>query len=277
MRSQGRIIAAVAVALAGAGAFLVWAPRWGRSAGPTEDVAQASPALASLGAQVVAHLSTKPRVSPRAPVALPSATAKRSAVAQAIAAPSPSPTRKVPARPFAFAQGRIPSPQRGTRSAARLQLITRRLDPAVVGAPYHATLTARGGAPPYRWSLAEGLLPQGLRLDETRGIVYGVPAHLEVASCTLMAEDRSHQHATRRLTITVLEQMLPPPVEYDAGSSVTLLTPTLPDGIALLEAGEHAVYWNGRDHAERTAGPGIYFARLTTSRFTRTEKFLIAR
>ena len=36
-------------------------------------------------------------------------------------------------------------------------------------------LTARGGKAPYQWSVDGGALPPGLRLDETSGIIEGVP------------------------------------------------------------------------------------------------------
>lgn len=46
---------------------------------------------------------------------------------------------------------------------------------ATVGTDYSVELRAMGGAPPYTWSLASGSLPAGLALDETRGIMSGVP------------------------------------------------------------------------------------------------------
>jgi hypothetical protein len=44
------------------------------------------------------------------------------------------------------------------------------------GTAYRALLTADGGAPPYIWSLANGVLPDGLALDSGTGAITGNPA-----------------------------------------------------------------------------------------------------
>ncbi len=50
-------------------------------------------------------------------------------------------------------------------AAIPLTLVDRALPRAVWGKPYTHTLTAVGGVPPYRWSLASGTLPEGLLLS----------------------------------------------------------------------------------------------------------------
>lgn len=47
------------------------------------------------------------------------------------------------------------------------------LTPATVGAPFHASLTADGGVPPYVW-LADGLV-DGLNIDSATGAITGTP------------------------------------------------------------------------------------------------------
>ena len=49
------------------------------------------------------------------------------------------------------------------------------LPPAAAGSPYNAALVANGGVPPYRWSILSGVLPAGLSLTATTGIVSGIP------------------------------------------------------------------------------------------------------
>lgn len=42
-----------------------------------------------------------------------------------------------------------------------------------------------------------------------------------------------------------------------------------------LEAGEHAITWDGRDEAGRAAAPGLYFARFEAAGFTATRKLVV--
>jgi len=46
---------------------------------------------------------------------------------------------------------------------------------ASVGAAYSQTLTQSGGTAPISWQLTEGILPPGLTLNETTGIISGTP------------------------------------------------------------------------------------------------------
>ncbi|HWF73627.1 MAG TPA: Ig domain-containing protein, partial [Solirubrobacteraceae bacterium] len=47
---------------------------------------------------------------------------------------------------------------------------------AVAGVPYSATLTATGGTAKYGWSISAGLLPAGLRLNASTGLISGTPS-----------------------------------------------------------------------------------------------------
>jgi hypothetical protein len=46
---------------------------------------------------------------------------------------------------------------------------------AKVGVPYHQTLTAAGGFPPYHWAITHGALPTPLTLDPATGAITGTP------------------------------------------------------------------------------------------------------
>jgi len=56
-----------------------------------------------------------------------------------------------------------------------LEIVTEGLPTGAVGEEYRVRLEARGGRPPYRWSLRAGALPDGLSLTE-EGEIVGVPA-----------------------------------------------------------------------------------------------------
>ncbi|MBK9169618.1 MAG: putative Ig domain-containing protein [Bryobacterales bacterium] len=49
------------------------------------------------------------------------------------------------------------------------------LPPALLGEPFQGQVTAFGGAPPLRYTLAFGLIPPGLSLDQDTGTIGGVP------------------------------------------------------------------------------------------------------
>ncbi len=74
----------------------------------------------------------------------------------------------------------------------------------VVSEYYNFPLLAAGGTPPYKWSLAEGELPAGLRLDPS-GLILGTPAAATAMHFTVRVTDSSTlpQTATRELRAPV--------------------------------------------------------------------------
>lgn len=71
-----------------------------------------------------------------------------------------------------------------------------------VGAAYNTTLTARGGTPPYTWSIIQGALPGGLSLNSSTGTITGTPALSGSISFTLQATDAASAPNTRTATET---------------------------------------------------------------------------
>jgi len=57
-----------------------------------------------------------------------------------------------------------------------LKILTQRVPPARAGAEYLGVLAVQGGVPPYRWTIPEGSLPEGLRLIAERGEIEGAAA-----------------------------------------------------------------------------------------------------
>ena len=78
---------------------------------------------------------------------------------------------------------------------------------AVVNRAYKQALSATGGTPPYRWQLASGSLPPGLRLV-TGGSIEGTPTRSGIYNFALQVFDNSGSTFnldSRRFTMTVTE------------------------------------------------------------------------
>ncbi len=84
-----------------------------------------------------------------------------------------------------------------------LSVTTTDLPGGTVGVPYNATLTASGGTPSYRWSLASGALPNGLSLASSTGVVSGTPTATGTFAFTVRVQDQAGASATRLLTNTI--------------------------------------------------------------------------
>lgn len=56
-----------------------------------------------------------------------------------------------------------------------LEVLTQSLPDGVVGRSYYHRLTAKGGTPPYTWTLPETKLPVGLTLNPSTGEISGTP------------------------------------------------------------------------------------------------------
>jgi len=61
----------------------------------------------------------------------------------------------------------------------------------VAGVEFHVLLHARGGVPPYVWSVASGVLPEGITL-RPEGLLAGRPAKPGAFTLTLKVEDSGH-------------------------------------------------------------------------------------
>ncbi|MGH9777333.1 MAG: Ig domain-containing protein, partial [Candidatus Acidiferrales bacterium] len=93
---------------------------------------------------------------------------------------------------------------------ADLRIETPSLPDPIARRSYFRRLDARGGKPPYRWSLAVPYLPVGLRLDETTGALIGVPTDVDQSDFTLEVTDSSSppQSARRSFVLNVVERLV---------------------------------------------------------------------
>jgi hypothetical protein len=95
-----------------------------------------------------------------------------------------------------------------------LTVTTTSLPDATQNAPYSVTVAAKGGNPPYTWSLASGTLPSGLSLS-SGGVISGTPSSRGAFGFTVRATDAASQSATQPLNLIVA----PPPVSIWAASA----------------------------------------------------------
>jgi large repetitive protein len=113
-----------------------------------------------------------------------------------------------------------------------LAISTTALPAATVGATYAKTLTASFGTAPYRFSIASGSLPAGLRLTTT-GTITGTPGGPVTSSVTFKVTDAKNATATRTLTLVVSPLIQPAVfVLNGANSTVNVFSPSSSSGNA---------------------------------------------
>jgi hypothetical protein len=95
------------------------------------------------------------------------------------------------------------------------------LAPGQVGVAYSQTLTAAGGQTPYTWSLISGVLPSGLTLGSSTGVISGTPSATASNLLTFRVTDSSTpaQTATASLALTIT-----------AAPTLSITTASLPNG-----------------------------------------------
>lgn len=85
-----------------------------------------------------------------------------------------------------------------------LQMTAWHLPLGCLGTSYSVTFQAEGGAPPYKWSLAEGsTLPAGLHMNDA-GELTGTPEEAGYFSIVVTLSDSSRQDLARALTLRVV-------------------------------------------------------------------------
>jgi len=84
-----------------------------------------------------------------------------------------------------------------------LFITTMQLPQGMLGMSYQATLSAKGGVPPYIWSLLAGALPPGLSLTASSGAISGTPAQAGTFNFTVQVSDSINERAHAALQITI--------------------------------------------------------------------------
>ncbi|MFY9578373.1 MAG: Ig domain-containing protein [Gaiellaceae bacterium] len=86
---------------------------------------------------------------------------------------------------------------------ARLSITTKSLPGGAVGHKYNAKVPTRGGVAAFRWTIAGGALPRGLKLAAKTGTISGVPATAGTFRITLRVRDALGAVSTKALTLSV--------------------------------------------------------------------------
>ncbi len=86
-----------------------------------------------------------------------------------------------------------------------------------VGTPYSQMLTAIGGTPPYRWTVASGAVPPGLGVNAATGLLAGTPLANGTFHFTVRVTDNTGATASLAFTLSI-------------GSGLAITSSTLPPG-----------------------------------------------
>ncbi|MGA2174885.1 MAG: choice-of-anchor tandem repeat GloVer-containing protein [Verrucomicrobiota bacterium] len=90
-----------------------------------------------------------------------------------------------------------------TINGGELQVTTTSLSSGTTNVAYTSRqLTARGGQPPYRWSLASGMLPPGMSLS-TNGVISGTPTVAGNSNFVVQVTDSVSATATKALSLVI--------------------------------------------------------------------------
>jgi uncharacterized protein (TIGR03437 family) len=145
-------------------------------------------------------------------------------------------------------------------------IMTQYLPEGFTGVPYYEVLAATGGFPAYTWKVTAGVLPPGLSLDPSAGVISGTPASVAGSpyNFTISVDDGS-AGSTKAFTIPIVNAALvsmtmtssanPSPL----GTALTLtaqLTPSTLSG--------NVTFWDG------TAQLGAAAIQAGTARLTTT-------
>ncbi|MGE3180597.1 MAG: Ig domain-containing protein [Phycisphaerae bacterium] len=92
-----------------------------------------------------------------------------------------------------------------------VEITTAALESGTVNQSYSVQLSAINGRVPYTWSITEGVLPQGLRLNRTTGVISGTPTLAGESTIVVRVTDAdapaSSDQATYTITIEVSDEL----------------------------------------------------------------------
>lgn len=86
-----------------------------------------------------------------------------------------------------------------------LSVATTQLPEGLSATPYSTTLHANGGVGPFSWVITSGILPSGLSLDSSTGVISGLPTAVSSGSFTVQVTDSETpaQQSSAPLSLTI--------------------------------------------------------------------------
>jgi hypothetical protein len=102
---------------------------------------------------------------------------------------------------------------------AELQITTTLLETGAVGTKYSTTVAAIGGVAPYTWTIESGVLPAGMSLNASTGVISGTPTTAATSNFVLEVTDSEGYTAGANESITV-----------NIADDVRITTTSLPNG-----------------------------------------------
>jgi len=93
----------------------------------------------------------------------------------------------------------------GTETVPNPSILTASLPAGLVNDSYSQVLQVSNGVPPYVWYIHSGSLPEGLSLNETTGVIFGIPSTTGVWSFLVKVVDSKNSFDMRAFSMTIGE------------------------------------------------------------------------
>lgn len=85
------------------------------------------------------------------------------------------------------------------------RILTTELPAGLANRPYNMTLAGTGGSNPYTWKIVRGSLPDGVKLDERKGVIFGTPSKLQQTQFTLALVDNDNRSSEKEYSLEILQ------------------------------------------------------------------------
>lgn len=85
------------------------------------------------------------------------------------------------------------------------RILSVELPAGLANRPYNITLSGTGGSNPYTWKVISGSLPDGVELDEKKGVILGTPSKLQQTQFTIALIDNDNRSSEKEFSLEILQ------------------------------------------------------------------------